>query len=79
MHVQNKKYVNFVSVSSLTGECPYKYKYKFSWNETLYMTRTCIHSVTLFTHESCIPDSTNFISTVYIRHIQPIHIFIIYK
>ena len=30
-------------------------------------------------HESCIPDSTNFTSTVYIRHIQPIHIFIIYK
>ena len=33
------------------------------------------HSV----HESCILVSTNFISTVYIRRIQPIHIFIIYK
>ena len=39
----------------------------------LYIQR---HSVT---HEFCIPDSTNFTSTVYIRHIQPIHIFIIYK
>ena len=29
--------------------------------------------------ESCIPDSNNFISTVFIRHIKPIHIFIIYK
>ena len=42
-------------------------------NDTdLYTQR---HSV----RESCIPDSTNFTFTVYIRHIQPIHIFIIYK
>ena len=42
-----------------------------------------VHDTDLYTHchsvrESCIPDSTNFTSTVYIRHIQPIHIFIIY-
>ena len=43
-----------------------------------------VHDTDLYTQrhsvrESCIPDSTNFTSTVYIRHIQPIHIFIIYK
>ena len=43
-----------------------------------------VHDTDLYTHrhsvrESCITDSTNFTSTVYIRHIQPIHIFIIYK
>ena len=43
-----------------------------------------VHDMDLYTqrhsgHEFCIPDSNNFTSTVYIRHIQPIHIFIIYK
>ena len=28
---------------------------------------------------SVLPDTTNLTSTVYIRQIQPIHIFIIYK
>ena len=35
-----------------------------------------VHDMDLNTQRhSCIPDSTNFTSTVYIRHIQPIHIF----
>ena len=43
-----------------------------------------VHDTDLYTQrhsvrESCIPDPTNFTSTVYIRRIQPIHIFIIYK
>ena len=43
-----------------------------------------VHDTDLYTqphsvHETCIPDSTNFNSTAYIRNIQPIHIFIIYK
>ena len=43
-----------------------------------------VHDTDLYTQrysvrESWIPVSTNFSSTVYIRHIQPIHIFIIYK
>ena len=43
-----------------------------------------VHDTDLYTQrhsvrESCIPYSTNFTSTFYIRHIQPIHIFIIYK
>ena len=40
---------------------------------------TDLYTQRQFVHESCIPDSTNFTFTVYIRHIQPIHIFIIYK
>ena len=43
-----------------------------------------VHDTDMYTQcrcvrESCILVSTNFISTVYIRHIQPIRIFIIYK
>ena len=43
-----------------------------------------VHDTDLYTQrhsvrESCILVSTNFISTVYTRHIQLIHIFIIYK
>ena len=40
---------------------------------------TALYTQRHFDRKSCIPDSTNFTSTVYIRHFQPIHIFIIYK
>ena len=48
------------------------------------MSLNTVHDTDLYTqrhsvHESSIPESTNFTSTVYIRHIQPIQIFIIYK
>ena len=43
-----------------------------------------VHDTDLYTQrhsvrESSIPDSTNFTFSVYIRHIQPIYIFIIFK
>ena len=52
MHVQNKKYRNFVSISRLTGKCAAQ-KFKNFWSFSLW---TCLHHMVIFKSQNKITD-----------------------